>query len=69
MRHIELVIDQIVLDAADAHREAALRDAVASAVSSGIARAPISPRSAKSAVAERVAQSVTSAVTARGGKP
>jgi hypothetical protein len=69
MSRFEIVIDDIVLEGADVRRESLLRDAVQAAVRRAIAGAPITPRSAKSAVAEHVAHSVTDAVLARGGKP
>lgn len=65
MSRIEIVIDEIVLDRVDSRRETALRKAVEAAVSRSLAAAPITPRSAKPAVAAQVATSVVSAV--RGG--
>ena len=68
MSRIEIVIDEIVLDGMDVRRESALREAVHAAVSRSLAGAPITPRSAKPTVAAQVASSVTTAVTARGGR-
>jgi hypothetical protein len=69
MSRIEIVIDELVLDGIDVHRESALREAVSAAISRSLAGAPVTPRAAKPAVAAQVATSVASAVTARGGRP
>jgi hypothetical protein len=69
MSRFEIVIDEIILDGADVRHESVLREAIHAAVQRSIASTPITPRTAKSAVAERVATSVTSAVSSHGGKP
>ena len=67
MSRIEIVIDEILLDGVDLRRESSLREAIQAAVSRSLAGAPISPRSAKAAVAMQVATTVASAVE-RGGR-
>ena len=67
MSRIEIVIDEILLDGVDLRRESSLREAIQAAVSRSLAGAPISPRSAKPAVATQVATTVASAVE-RGGR-